>query len=637
MFKLLSRFATKNKKLLSILFLFLVIGGLIIPQISYADWNPVCWEWLWGKTTPATFRGDYCYFSGENNKAVLDTAGDVVKFTFSGVVLAISTIIVGAFGSLAVLASQLFTTVLGLSSNTTMCYTCFSNPAISNGWPLVRDLANMIIVLGFVVIGIATALRIQTYKATKLLPKLIMVAILINFSLLICGIFIDASNIAMSNFMKGGGYLATTAVGNISNQASAIWKNWNMNNATATVGTAVGIAFYDVILFVVFMLYACLFLFRYIALWILVILSPIAFVCFIFPFTNKYFDMWWSNFLGWCIIGIPGGLFMFISDKIASNFGTDAAASTGGTNLLGYIVPCFFLAAGFLISLQTSAMGASAVIGLAKGAGGYAMGAGVGGGKMLGKGLDKATGGIVSSGYQKASSSIGRTMERLGLKQVGSTDMTNDKVVEEKAKGYSAAFAAAKSRGDTATMDKIREKARTGRGSDGAAALQAITDNKDIHNTFKDRNGNFDAAAASSRISYAQSAGASGIRDKAMKQAPTIEAHNGSTLAQIRHDHPGWSTDQVRQEAVVRAASKVSEEELDRNFVNSMDAQTLRAVTGRMTNKKRETLVRNNLDSVQQEREAIAPNRAARQALSPEDRNKWRELAEKERVLRRVA
>jgi len=468
MIKLLPLFLNKNKKILCVIFLFLVIGGLVIPQISYADWHPACWQWLWGEATPGTFRGDLCYYSSENNKAVLGVLNDSVKWTFSGVILAIATVIVAAFGSLAVLASQLFTTVLGLSSNTSMCYTCFDNAAIANGWPPVRDLANMFIVLGFVIIGIATTLRMQEYQAKKLLPKLIIVALLINFSLLICGIFIDGSNIAMLNFVKGGGYLANTAIGNVANQASAIWGNWNMDKAGDTIGTAVGIAFYDVILFIVFMLYAFLFLFRYIALWILVILSPLAFVCYVFPFTKKYFDMWWSNFLGWCIIGIPGGLFMWISDKIASNFGTAAAGGgASGTNLLGYLVPCFFLMAGFLVSLQTSAMGASAVIGFAKKTGGLAQGAVAGGAGRVGRLADRATGGRLSAASERTKDRIAQISETLGGK-TGQAAQQRQQRARDAEKTAGALLSAPVGSRDRARGEQM---VRNGRGAVGAAAV----------------------------------------------------------------------------------------------------------------------------------------------------------------------
>ena len=102
----------------------------------------------------------------------------------------------------------------------TISYT--KSPAVNTGWPIVRDLANMIIVLGFVVIGIATALRIREYEAKQLLAKLIVIALLVNFSLLLCGIIIDGTNIVMTSFFN----LVTVEVGSIPFAGDNIANSW---------------------------------------------------------------------------------------------------------------------------------------------------------------------------------------------------------------------------------------------------------------------------------------------------------------------------------------------------------------------------------------------------------------------------
>ncbi|MBZ9572914.1 hypothetical protein KJA17_01890, partial [Patescibacteria group bacterium] len=80
-----------------------------------------------------------------------------------------------------------------------------NNSFVNAGWEIIRDLTNIAIVLGLVVIALATILRITTYHAKKTLPLLLIVALLVNFSPLICGIIIDGSNIVMSYFLKVGG------------------------------------------------------------------------------------------------------------------------------------------------------------------------------------------------------------------------------------------------------------------------------------------------------------------------------------------------------------------------------------------------------------------------------------------------
>jgi hypothetical protein len=510
------------------------------------------------------------------------------------------------------------------------------NAVIATGWPRVRDLANMFIVLGFVFIGIATTLRIGDYEAKKLLPKLIMVALLINFSLVICGIFIDAANITATYFLKSGGFFATSWSQTIGDQISVIWGQWKSNSSYVDAGIGVlkvvgGLLFYDIMAAVIFFLYAFLYIFRMMSLWILVILSPLAFVCYVFPFTKSIFNMWWSNFFQWCIIIVPVSFFVWIADKL-----TEGMSNAGKASPMAYLVPGSFMLLGFLFSIKIAPMGAGAAVGLAKGTVGFVSGAVPGATSVGMKGLNALTGGRAGEATEKVKRGYGRAMERVGFRQIGATATDAKDTVDKLAKNYGDEFAAAKVRGDTAGMDRIRALANTGRGSKGAGALKAIIEQKDLQNTFKNATGGFDAASANARISYAESAGAIDIRKKASAQSPTIAGHHNPTVDSIHRDHPGWTRARAQQEAVVRTATSVPEDELDRDFVNSMDSGTLTMVADRMTNKKKEILKRNNLVSVRQERQALARGRAARAALSPQQRARWTELLAKERLLSRI-
>ena len=77
-----------------------------------------------------------------------------------------------------------------------------------------------------------------------------------------------------------------------------------------------GQIFYNVMTGLVLMLYLFLFLFRVIALWILLILSPLAFACYILPNTKKYFEMWWQAFVQWCFIGVTAAFFIYLSSQM---------------------------------------------------------------------------------------------------------------------------------------------------------------------------------------------------------------------------------------------------------------------------------------------------------------------------------
>jgi hypothetical protein len=533
----------KQKKIIVVIFLFLIILGVATPKVAQA---------------------------GAIGDAIKKLGESIAASFLSAIILGYTALLVLILGTISSLASALLLWVI--NAGQLISYTGFDNPAIAAGWPIVRDLANMIIVLGFVIIGIATALRIKTYEAKQLLPKLIIAAILINFSLLICGIAIDGSNILTNGLLKGGGFMERSWTGTLASQMSTLWEKssfTDLNKIPDFVGTAMGLVFFDVITSVIFFMFFFLFLFRYVALWILVILSPLAFVCYVFPFTKKFSDMWLNNFVQWCIIGAPAALFIYIADKVTETMtkGTLFTTSGAGASVVGmlaYIIPSVFLIAGFLFSLQTSAMGAGMATGAAKWVGGK--GKAMGG--ALASGADKLSGGRASGAAQKLSSATGRTMERWGLRDTGATAAANNKQVENKSSLMSKEYTAAKATGDTATIERIQKQAKAGRGFEGAAAMKVVSDAKDLGQTFGTNAAGLSATA--DRMKYAEAAGATGIREKAEKLDPRLLAFNrqaidkagGSVNAAVANgyqklDVPGireLSTDAMRDPEFVNAA-----------------------------------------------------------------------------------
>ena len=73
---------------------------------------------------------------------------------------------------------------------------------VKDGWGIVRDLVNMFFVLILLVIAFATILRFEPYGIKALLPKLIIAALLINFSLVLAGVVIDFSDVLTNFFIQ---------------------------------------------------------------------------------------------------------------------------------------------------------------------------------------------------------------------------------------------------------------------------------------------------------------------------------------------------------------------------------------------------------------------------------------------------
>lgn len=278
-------------------------------------------------------------------------------------------------------------------------YTGQDNPIVQIGWTTMRNFANMFFIIALVVIGIATALRYKEYQFQKTLPKLIAIALLINFTPAIAGVIIDASDIAMNYFLGGvGGTGAITRAGNLQNPQTGAktdligWLSGTMENlkenakvedAGGNIGKGIFLVAFSWIATIIFLLYAVLFAVRYVALWILIILSPLAFLCYIFPFTRKFWSQWWSQFIQWCIVGIPAALTLFLVSEMLTKGQLVSTPTLGGfagfvNFMVTFSIPIILLIIGFLISLKTSAYGASTTINVAR-KGGRAIGFGAAG------------------------------------------------------------------------------------------------------------------------------------------------------------------------------------------------------------------------------------------------------------------
>ncbi len=259
------------------------------------------------------------------------------------------------------------------------------NPLVLEGWQVTRDFVNLFFILVVIWIGISIALRIGEGQAKKALPRLVIVALLINFTPVICGVIIDASNIVM-NFFLSAGTAGNSNLLNISSLSGGVLlSSFEGLRGNWFDGSAWSVAFFQ-LLFVLFfnfiaglimLLMAVLFIVRHVALWILVILAPLAFFAWIFPDkrTQKIWNMWWGQFIQWCFVGVGAGFFLFLTqvavtniDKIA-NLNANPVVGPGGrvflsalfTQLVIYSIPLVLLLVGFFATIKSAPMGAEVI------------------------------------------------------------------------------------------------------------------------------------------------------------------------------------------------------------------------------------------------------------------------------------
>lgn len=191
-----------------------------------------------------------------------------------------------------------------------------SAPAVTNGWRLVRDLCNMFFVLILLIIAFATILHVEKYDYKKWLPKLIMMAILINFSKTICGLLIDFAQVIMLTFVNAFKGMAT---GNLT-QAMGLTEILTLGKDTGqTVGffeivTAYLLGLiYVIIALVVIVTMLAMLVMRIVMMWIYIVLSPAAYLLAAFPDGKSYSEKWWKQFTENLIVGPVLAFFIWLS------------------------------------------------------------------------------------------------------------------------------------------------------------------------------------------------------------------------------------------------------------------------------------------------------------------------------------
>jgi len=256
------------------------------------------------------------------------------------------------------------------------------NPIIQTGLNITKNFVNLSLVIVLVFIALAITLRLQEYATQKTLVRLIIIALLVNFAPVICGLIVDASNIIMNYFLVG----IREGISGILNDVTTAGLTGTLTRpGTVTVLYLLGKGAIMMVLNLsigfAFFLFAFIFIFRYVAIWVLVILSPLAFVSWILPATKKLWDMWWKQLLNWCFIGIPLAFFLYLAMHSVAGLNVYFETQMNAPGLerelsdtLNTVFPYFAVLAmlwfGFFIGLSTAAMGSSAVVGFAKTRGG---------------------------------------------------------------------------------------------------------------------------------------------------------------------------------------------------------------------------------------------------------------------------
>lgn len=207
-----------------------------------------------------------------------------------------------------------------------------TNKGAYDGWTQFRNYANILFAIGFIIIILAqvTGIGISNYNIKKLLPKLIMVVILVNLSFIICQIAVDISNILGStlydtfkglNTGKSEAFgVGNLVVGLLSSVGTGALIGVGVAGIAVAALTSPGAVLIPLLISLIGALIGLLFFFIILAvrkagIVILVVLAPVAIVCYALPNTKSFFDRWKKLFMSLlmvypiCAVLMGGGYF----------------------------------------------------------------------------------------------------------------------------------------------------------------------------------------------------------------------------------------------------------------------------------------------------------------------------------------
>ena len=236
------------------------------------------------------------------------------------------------------------------------------NSGIYLAWVIMRNISNVAFIVAFLVIIYSqlTSVGISNYGVKKMLPRLVIAAVLVNLSFTFCAVLLDLSNVT--------GYAFQDAFMGIKNTISTVGENtstWTWSEVISTAlsngalavgaGYAVSLALTTEILpmlvpaatlagltllFILLIMAA-----RQALIIILIIVSPLAFVCYLLPGTEKWFKKWRDLFFT-MLVFFPAFAVVFGGAQLAGILIIQNASGPNGAimHVLGMLVQIIPLA-----------------------------------------------------------------------------------------------------------------------------------------------------------------------------------------------------------------------------------------------------------------------------------------------------
>lgn len=209
-------------------------------------------------------------------------------------------------------------------------------------WGVVRDIANIGLLFGFILMGVLLILNVDGgghghghgggISARRAIPRLIIFAVLLNFSLFATQAVIDVSNAFSASLATLAGEECTgqESTADCANEGIAgrvvqlagigtVWDEGIIEAFSTSTVTLLGLSVFVIITAIVLLAAGIMLIGRVVILTLLMVTSPIGFAGLVIPGLGGAASRWWSTLISQAFFAPVLLLFIFLSLKLAES------------------------------------------------------------------------------------------------------------------------------------------------------------------------------------------------------------------------------------------------------------------------------------------------------------------------------
>ncbi len=244
------------------------------------------------------------------------------------------------------------------------------------GWLILRNISNIFFIIALLWIGLRTIFQMEdAAKSRTFILRLILAALLVNFSLVIGQAIVGIADTVQSQFLPADSKVVETLGfklmvdpiitfrgtegGGQDNYGLTEGGNFTTQGLASDLPKAVILLILAISAFFAFVALIAFLIVRVVALWLLYMISPIAYVGRILPQTEQAANKWWAEFIKYAFAVPIMAFFLNIAALLAVNLSrpTGQTVQTGNSNttILGGLISTGTIASEF-VSFATTVL-----------------------------------------------------------------------------------------------------------------------------------------------------------------------------------------------------------------------------------------------------------------------------------------